>query len=54
MRKAMSGTGPKPGAEMRMNKKEAPQIAARKRRMKKSAIRTIMESDVGGTLSRGS
>ena len=40
MRKATSGTGPKAGAEMRMKRKEAPQIAARDRRMRTSAMRT--------------
>jgi hypothetical protein len=40
MRKATSGTGPKSGLEIRMKRKEAPQIAARKRRMRTSAMRT--------------
>ena len=44
MRKAMSGTGPKSGVEIRMKRKEEPQIAARKRRLSKSAILTSLES----------
>ena len=40
-----SGTGPKSGVEIRMKRKEEPQIAARKRRLNKSEISPLWNRD---------
>jgi hypothetical protein len=51
IRNATKGTGPNPGAEIRMNKNDAPHRPARNKRIKISPIRTSLKSSRQGTMS---